>query len=103
MTHELKNALLENNIQCINEYDGKFVFLYTKLAGLGSLRLPCLFSREIAVGSFFIANVEVNSSIKTTVYVCCNSSQDSQENVASENNLFWYQITANAPLIISPD
>ena len=52
MTHELKNALLENNIQCINEYDGKFVFLYTKLAGLGSLRLPCLFSREIAVGSF---------------------------------------------------
>lgn len=26
MTDELKKALLENNIQCINEYDGKFVF-----------------------------------------------------------------------------
>lgn len=103
MTHELKNALLENNIQCINEYDGKFVFLYTKLAGLGSLRLPCLFSREIAVGSFLIADVEVNSSIRTTVYVCCNSSQTSQENVASENNLFWHQITDNVSLIITPN
>ena len=96
MTHELKNALLENNIQCINEYDGKFVFLYTKLAGLGSLRLPCLFSREIA-------DVEVNSSIRTTVFVCCNSSQTSQENVASENNLFWHQITDNVSLIITPN
>lgn len=29
MTDELKNALLKSNIQCINEYDGKFVLLNT--------------------------------------------------------------------------
>lgn len=26
MTDELKKDLLEDNIQCINEHDGKFVF-----------------------------------------------------------------------------
>lgn len=30
MTEELKNALLKSNIQCINEYDGKFVFFMLK-------------------------------------------------------------------------
>lgn len=27
MTDKLKNDLLKSNIQCIGEYDGKFVFL----------------------------------------------------------------------------
>ena len=30
MTDELKKDLLESNIQCINEYDGKFVFFHTE-------------------------------------------------------------------------
>ena len=30
MTNELKNALLKSNIQFINEYDEKFVFLHTE-------------------------------------------------------------------------
>lgn len=28
MTDKLKNDLLKSNIQCINEYDGKFVFFH---------------------------------------------------------------------------
>lgn len=55
MTDELKNALLKSNIQCINEYDGKFVFLNTEttiITGEHQLHFPVLFNYEIPVGSF---------------------------------------------------
>ena len=35
MTDELKKALLTSNIQCINENDGKYVFLFTPVLTLG--------------------------------------------------------------------
>lgn len=55
MTEELKNALLKSNIQCINEYDGKFIFFHaetTIITGEHQLHFPVLFNYEIPVGSF---------------------------------------------------
>ena len=99
MTDELKKALLENNIQAISEYDGKFVLLHTFIAmGNSPIVFKELFSREISVGSIFITKVNVGGEevidIRTSVFVCCNASQDFK-NFVSENNLFWYEITDN--------
>lgn len=103
MTDELKNALLKSNIQCINEYDGKFVLLNTTVhAGNKPLPFKPLFSREIPVGSIFITKVDITSKNenKTSVFVCCNASQMFRT-IESENNLFWYEITDNGQ-VISP-
>lgn len=59
-----------------------------------------LFSREIPVGSIFITKVDsaTENEEKTSVFVCCNASQMNL-NHASENNLFWYEITDNGQAI----
>lgn len=78
MTDKLKNDLLKSNIQCINECDGKFVFLRTVTTNTTSshlLNIPVLFNYEIPVGSFLIARVSENDELKTLVFVCCNASQ----------------------------
>ena len=78
MTDKLKNDLLKSNIQCINECDGKFVFLRTVTTNTTSshlLNIPVLFNYEIPVGSFLIARVSENDELKTLVLVCCNASQ----------------------------
>ena len=98
MTDELKNDLLKSNIQCINEYDGKFVFLRTLTTTITvehNLHLPVLFNNEIPVGSFLIAKVSENTEIKTLVFVCCNASQTIVSSNAVKNNLFWSEITNN--------
>ena len=103
MTNELKNALLKSNIQCINEYDGKFVFLSavtTTITVEHKLHLPVLFNNEIPVGSFLIAKVSENTEIKTLVFVCCNASQSSINKTNVKNNLFWNEITNNGYEII---
>lgn len=104
MTDELKKALLERNIQCISEDNGKFVFLNTAMpVGNIPLAFKPLFSREIPVGSIFITKVENVSKkeIKTSVFVCCNASQ-MISTLESENNLFWWEITDNGR-VISPN
>ena len=78
MSDKLKNDLLKSNIQCINEYDGKFVFFHTEttiITGEHQLNFPVLFNYEIPVGSFLIAKVSENTEIKTLVFVCCNASK----------------------------
>lgn len=101
MTDELKKALLERNIQCISEDNGKFVFLNT-IVPVGNIPLVFkpLFSREIPVGSIFITKVNIVSKkeTKTSVFVCCNASQMICP-FKSENNLFWYEITDNDQVI----
>lgn len=101
MTDELKKALLESNIQCISEYDGKFVLLNT-VATVGDVPIVFkpLFSREIPVGSIFITKVDspTENKTKTSVFVCCNASQLFRA-FESENNLFWYEITDNGQAI----
>ena len=104
MTDELKKALLERNIHCISEYNGKFVLLNT-VAPVGNIPLSFkpLFSREIPVGSIFITKVysATENETKTSVFVCCNASQMFRP-LESENNLFWYEITDNGQ-VISPN
>ena len=103
MTDELKNALLKSNIQCINEYDGKFVFLCsvtTTITDEHKLHLPVLFNNEIPVGSFLIAKVSENTESKTLVFVCCNASQSSINKTNVKKNLFWYEITNNGYEVI---
>nr|DAW93732.1 MAG TPA: hypothetical protein [Caudoviricetes sp.] len=39
MTDKLKNDLLKSNIQCINEYDGKFVFLLDELKEINTAKV----------------------------------------------------------------
>ena len=99
MTDKLKNDLLKSNIQCINEYDGKFVFLRTVTTDTTSsklLNIPVLFNYEIPVGSFLIARVSENNELKTLVFVCCNASQAyGIKKNHIKNNLFWYEITNN--------
>ena len=97
MTDKLKKALLENNIQCINEYDGKFVFLstVTTVTDGNKLHFPVLFNYEIPVGSFLIAKVSENAEIKTLVFVCCNASQPFISENTVKNNLLWSEITNN--------
>ena len=98
MTDKLKNDLLKKNIQCINEYDGKFVFLRTVNTVITSsrqLHIPVLFNYEIPVGSFLIAKVSENTEIKTLVFVCCNASQSFIGQNTVKKNLFWYEITNN--------
>lgn len=99
MTDELKNALLKSNIQCINENNGKFVFLRaitTTITVEKKLHISkVLFSNEIPVGSFLIAKVSENNVIKTLVFVCCNASQSSINKTNVKNNLFWTEITDN--------
>ena len=104
MTDELKKALLTSNIQCINENDGKYVFLFTPVLTLGkdeNFAFDLLYNYEIPVGSILILNmIERDSEIKRTlVYVCCNASQDSKT-IKSKKNLFWYQITESSHNII---
>ena len=103
MTDELKNALLKSNIQCINEYDGKFVFFHTEttiITGEHQLHFPVLFNNEIPVGSFLIAKVSENTESKTLVFVCCNASQSSINKTNVKKNLFWYEITNNGYEVI---
>ncbi|MCI5586306.1 MAG: hypothetical protein MR384_00230 [Lachnospiraceae bacterium] len=98
MTDKLKNDLLKSNIQCINECDGKFVFLRTVTTDTTSshqLNIPVLFNNEIPVGSFLIAKVSENTEIKTLVFVCCNASQSFVSQNTVKKNLFWYEITNN--------
>lgn len=98
MTDKLKNDLLKSNIQCINEYDGKFVFFHTEttiITGEHQLHFPVLFNYEIPVGSFLIAKVSENTEIKTLVFVCCNASQSFISQNTVKNNLFWSEITNN--------
>ena len=98
MTDKLKKALLENNIQCINEYDGKFVFFHaetTIITGEHQLHFPVLFNYEIPVGSFLIAKVSENTELKTLVFVCCNASQSFISQNTVKKNLFWSEITNN--------
>lgn len=98
MTDKLKNALLKSNIQCINEYDGKFVFLSTvttSITGEHKLHFPVLFNYEIPVGSFLIAKVSENTELKTLVFVCCNASQSFISQNTVKKNLFWSEITNN--------
>lgn len=104
MTDELKKALLERNIQCISEYNGKFVLLNTAAPVENiPIAIKALFSREIPVGSIFITKVvsATENETKTSVFVCCNASQMSRS-LKSENNLFWYEITDNGQ-VISPN
>ena len=97
MTDQLKNDLLKSNIQTINEYDGKFVFLSaaTTTTVEHKLHLPVLFDNEIPVGSFLIAKVSENTEIKTLVFVCCNASQYYISQNTVKNNLFWSEMTNN--------
>lgn len=98
MTDKLKKALLENNIQCINEYDGKFVFFHTEttiITGERQLHFPVLFNYEIPVGSFLITKVSENTELKTLVFVCCNASQSFISHNTVKKNLFWCEITNN--------
>ena len=98
MTDELKNALIKSNIQCINEYDGKYVFFHTEITiitGEQQLHFPVLFNNEIPVGSFLIVKVTENKEIKTLVFVCCNASQSYISQNTVKKNLFWYEITNN--------
>lgn len=103
MTDKLKNDLLKSNIQCINEYDGKFVFFHTEttsITGEHQLHFPDLFNYEIPVGSFLIAKVSENTEIKTLVFVCCNASQSSINKTNVKKNLFWHEITNNGYEVI---
>ena len=99
MTDKLKNELLKSNIQCINENNGKFVFLRavtTSITVEKKLHVSkALFSNEIPVGSFLIAKVSENKEIKTLIFVCCNASQSSITKNTVKNNLFWSEITNN--------
>ena len=96
MTDQLKNDLLKSNIQCINEDNGKFVFLSAvTTTDDHKLHLPVLFNNEIPVGSFLIAKVSENAEIKTLVFVCCNASQHYISQNTVKNNLFWYEMTNN--------
>ena len=97
MTDELKNSLLKENIQCIDECDGKFIFfrggtLHT-VPGQ-EINYRSLFSREIAVGSILILKSKENEKLKTLIFVCCNASQAKiPKEVSIKNNLFWTEIT----------
>ena len=104
MSDELKKALLENNIQIIGVYDGKFVLLHTTTP-MGNIPLPFkeLFSTEIPVGSIFIIKVDVGVDkidIRRSVFVCCNASQRLINKKMIKNNLFWYDITENNQMIV---
>lgn len=104
MTDKLKNDLLKSNIQCIYEYDGKFVFFHaetTIITGEHQLHFPVLFNYEIPVGSFLIAKVSENTEIKTLVFVCCNASQSFISQNTVKKNLFWYEITNNGYEVLS--
>ena len=98
MTDKLKNDLLKSNIQCINEYDGKFVFCHTEttsITGEHQLHFPVLFNYEIPVGSFLITKVSENTELKILVFVCCNASQPFISQNTVKKNLFWSEITNN--------
>ena len=91
MTDELKKALLESNIQCINEYDGKFVFLLDEIQEIEtSNETPFLFLPVL------LAKVLSDNKLKTLVFVCCNASSSYGMNLPpslAESNLFWLEIT----------
>lgn len=98
MTDKLKNDLLKKDIQCINEDNGKFVFLmgkaYTDESSSPLLALPVLFNREIAVGSYLMVKVVKDSVTKTAIFICCNASQKTKiPSSQISNNLFWFEIT----------
>ena len=106
MTNELKNSLLKENIQCIDECDGKFIFFRAGTVNTVSgqtLIYRSLFSREIAVGSILMLKSNENGNLKTLVFVCCNASQSNIPTaVTKKNNLFWIEITPYVHYI-SPD
>ena len=106
MTDELKKSLLKDNIQCISEYDGKFVLLSASIPmGNVPIVFKSLFSREIPVGSIFIIKADVGTDavdIRRSVFVCCNASQSFINKKIVKNNLFWYEITNNY-LVIVPE
>lgn len=98
MTDALKNALLKDNIQCIDNVDGKFVFLRAGTSTITSgqsLKISSLFSTEIPVGSILIVKASENAVLKTLVFVCCNASQADISLNIIKNNLFWFEITAS--------
>lgn len=97
MTNELQNSLLKENIQCIDECNGKFIFFRAGTVNTVSgqtLKYSSLFSREIPVGSILILKSLENGSLKALVFVCCNASQLSiPADISIKNNLFWVEIT----------
>ncbi len=96
MTDKLKKALLKKNIQCIDENDGKFVFLLADTVYASpnqSFNFEPLFSREIAVGSILIIKAIEDETLKTFVFVCCNASQGNVDSTRVKNNLFWFEVT----------
>nr|DAF18597.1 MAG TPA: hypothetical protein [Caudoviricetes sp.] len=102
MTDELKKALLEDNIQCIKENDGKFVFIRTRIVATSTgyfFPISSLFSREIPVGSILILKTLENETLKTLVFVCCNASQKTVSQEIVKNNLFWFEISLSSHYI----
>lgn len=97
MTDELQNSLLKENIQCIDECDGKFIFFRAGTVNTVSgqtLKYSSLFAREIPVGSILILKSFEDGNLKVLVFVCCNASQPNIPTGTSiKNNLFWVEIT----------
>ena len=90
--------MLESDIQCIDEENGKLVFIVGKSlvseCGSPNLILPALFNDEIPVGSYLMLRVVKGSLIKIATFICLNASQNSK--LPAEfvmNNLFWFEIT----------
>lgn len=102
MTDELRKALLEDNIQCIKETDGKFVFIRAGTVDTTPgyfFPISSLFSREIPVGSILIVKIRENETLKTVVFVCCNASQKTVSSAIVKNNLFWFEISLSSHYI----
>lgn len=97
MTNELQNSLLNENIQCIDECDGKFIFFRAGTVNTvtgQTLIYSSLFAREIPVGSILLVKSLENGNLKVLVFVCCNASQSNiPAGITIKNNLFWVEIT----------
>lgn len=97
MTNELQNSLLKENIQCIDECDGKYIFFRAGTVNTVSgqtLNYSSLFAREIPVGSILIVKSHENGNLKLLVFVCCNASQSNiPTGISKKNNLFWVEMT----------
>lgn len=96
MTDELRLSLLSENIQCINEFDGKLVLLRAGTLNTvpgQTLAFKSIFSREIPVGSILILKANENKTVRTFVFLCCNASQLDTPAAITKNNIFWFEIT----------
>lgn len=96
MTDELRLSLLSEDIQCINDFDGKFVLLRAGTVNTvprQTLVLKSIFSREIPVGSILIIKANENETLRTFVFVCCDASQIDKPVGFTKNNIFWFEIT----------